>query len=207
MLLVPVLLVPAVFVAAAFGAAASDLAALLSDVTAVSRALVAVPIAVSALVSTLAELDALVAAALSLPAAEETRVAAPLTVRGVTAALDEDRDAVVERPADGLPVAPADRLLAAREPTSLPDALRLEAGFAPVLLVLAAFWPVLFLAALVLPALVLPVLVLAVAVFAVPEVLVPAAEPARLGLAVRAEAVVVAALFVGGTDLPPIWIS
>jgi hypothetical protein len=36
---------------------------------------------------------------------------------------------------------------------------------------------------------------------------VPAAEPARLGLAVRAEAVVVAALFVGGTDLPPIWIS
>jgi hypothetical protein len=67
--------------------------------------------------------------------------------------------------------------------------LRVPVGFGPValaavVLVLAAFGPVVFLA--------------------VPEVFVPAAEPARLGLAVRAEAVVVAALFVGGTDLPPI---
>jgi hypothetical protein len=69
--------------------------------------------------------------------------------------------------------------------------VRVPVDFGPLALaavvLLAAFGPVLFLA--------------------VPEVFVPAAEPARLGLAVRAEAVVVAALFVGGTDLPPIWIS
>jgi hypothetical protein len=234
----PVVFAAVVFAAGGFGAA-SDFAALFRDVTAVSRALVAPLIAVSALVSFLAEVDALVATALSLPAAEETRVAALLTVRGVTAAvravLDEDRDAGVVRLAAAVAAAvfaSADRLPAVRGPALLPDAVRLDAVFAPVLrtlgllvpvvrgpagravrgpavlgpavlgpavlaavlLVLAAFGPVLFLA----------VLFAAVLFVVGPEVFVPAVEPARLGLAVRAEAVVVAALFVGGTDLPPI---
>jgi hypothetical protein len=67
------------------GAEARALAASLSDVTAVSRALVAVEIAVSALVSVFADEAAWVAAAFSLVEADDTLVAAETTVRGVTA--------------------------------------------------------------------------------------------------------------------------
>jgi hypothetical protein len=67
------------------GAVASDLAALLSEVTAVSSALVAAEMAVSALVSVLADVAACVAAAFSFVEAEVTLVAAEETVRGVTA--------------------------------------------------------------------------------------------------------------------------
>jgi hypothetical protein len=51
---------------------------------------------------------------------------------------------------------------------------------------------------------------LAAAVFAAPDVPalpVRALEPARAGLALRTGAALAAAFFVGGTDLPPIWIS
>ena len=63
----------------------SPLAASLSDATAVSRALVAVLIAVSAEVSALADVPAWVAAVFSLVAAVVTLVAAAETVRGVAA--------------------------------------------------------------------------------------------------------------------------
>ena len=82
------------------GAAASVFAALLSEVTAVSRALVADEIAVSALVSVFADEAAWVAAAFSLVEAVVTFVAAEATVRGVTAVAR----AVVVRPVVVRPV-------------------------------------------------------------------------------------------------------
>ena len=83
-------------VAGLAGVAASAFAALLSEVTAVSRALVAVVIAVSALLSVFAEPAADAAAVFSLVAAVVTLVTATLTVRGVT---DAVRAVVVPRAA------------------------------------------------------------------------------------------------------------
>lgn len=142
------------------GAAASDFAASLSDVTADSRAFVAVEMAVRALVSVFAESDALVAAAFSRVAAELTLVAAEATARGVA-------------------VPPL--------PVALPLADLLPAVLVPVLLVPAG---------------------LVVVRFAGP-VPAPVRRPAtalRAGAAASFSAFV-AALFLGGTDLPPIWIS
>jgi hypothetical protein len=148
----------------------------LSDVTAVSRALVAAVIAVSALVSVFADEAAWVAAAFSLVEAEVTLVAAEATVRGVTAVV---RRAVVP-----------------------PAVARLVVLRAAVVESLA---PAVFAA---------PVAFVAPAGFAVPEVfavsaflVVRARELARAELAVRTGAALSAAFFVGGTDLPPIWIS
>jgi hypothetical protein len=141
------------------GAAARALVASLSDVTAVSRALVAVEIAVSALVSVFADEAACVAAAFSLVEAEITLVAADATVRGVT---------VVVRLA----------MLRAALVAVLAPAVFAAAGFAGL------------------------------EVFAAPAVLaVRARELARTELATRTGAALAAVVFVGGTDLPPIWIS
>jgi hypothetical protein len=79
---------PAVFAAVVLalvgGAAESPWAASLSDATALSRALVAVVIAASAVVSAFADVPACVAAVFSRVAADVTLVAAAETVRGVT---------------------------------------------------------------------------------------------------------------------------
>ena len=140
------------------GAAARALVASLSDVTAVCKALVAVEIAVSALVSVFADEAARVAAAFSLVEAEVTLVAADATVRGVT---------VVVRLAMLRAV-----LVAVLAPAVF------AAGFAGL------------------------------EVFAAPAVLaVRARELARTELATRTGAALAAVVFVGGTDLPPIWIS
>ena len=137
---------------------ARALAASLSDVTAVSSALVAAEIAVSALVSVFADEAARVAAAFSLVEAEVTLVAADATVRGVT---------VVVRLAMLRAV-----LVAVLAPAVF------AAGFAGL------------------------------EVFAAPAVLVVRArELARTELATRTGAALAAVVFVGGTDLPPIWIS
>lgn len=86
------------------GAAASDLAASLSDMTAVSSALVADEMAVSALISVFADVTAWVAAAFSFVEAEVTFVAAVETVRVVPLApvvlLPLVREAAVREPAD-----------------------------------------------------------------------------------------------------------
>ena len=142
------------------GAAARALVASLSDVTAVCKALVAVEIAVSALVSVFADEAARVAAAFSLVEAEVTLVAADATVRGVT---------VVVRLATLRAV-----LVAVLAPAVF------AAGFAGLEVFAAA----------------------AAAVLAV-----RARELARTELATRTGAALAAVVFVGGTDLPPIWIS
>jgi len=148
------------------GAGARALAVSLSDVTAVSSALVAVEIAPSALVSVLADAAAWVAAAFS--SAEFTLVVAEAAVRGVAVVV---RPVVVRfaelRAAFAVPLAPDD----------LVAAVFAAAGFA------------------------------APEVFAAPALPVREPEPARAELAIRTGAALAAAFFVGGTDLPPIWIS
>ena len=147
-------------------AGARALAVSLSDVTAVSSALVAVEIAPSALVSVLADAAAWVAAAFS--SAEFTLVVAEAAVRGVAVVV---RPVVVRfaelRAAFAVPLAPDD----------LVAAVFAAAGFA------------------------------APEVFAAPALPVREPEPARAELAIRTGAALAAAFFVGGTDLPPIWIS
>ena len=140
------------------------MAASLSDVTAVSRALVAVEIAVSALVSVFADDAAWLAAVFSLVEAEVTLVAAEATVRGVTA---------VVRPAV---VPPAVVRLVVRRAAAV-ESLALAVFAAPVVFAVSA------------------------------SLVVRARELARAELAVRTGVAVSAAFFVGGTDLPPIWIS
>jgi hypothetical protein len=130
------------------GSAAMDLAASFSDVTAVSRALVAAVIAVSALVSVFAEVTAFAAAAFSLVEAEVTLVAAADTAPGITAAA-----------------------------RALPGVFAAAGFAAPV-----------------------PFVALAGRV-------ARAADPVRTEFAVRTGAALAAAFLVGGTDLPPIWIS
>jgi hypothetical protein len=83
------------------------LAASLSDVTAVSSALVAVEIAVSALVIVFADEAAWLAAAFSLAEAEVTLVAAEATVRGVTVVARAVVRLAVLRAALVVPLAPA----------------------------------------------------------------------------------------------------
>jgi hypothetical protein len=163
------------------GAAARALAASLSDVTAVSRALVAVEIAVSALVSVFADEAAWVAAAFSLVEAEVTLVAADATVRGVTAAA---RPAVV-------PTALVGTAVLVR--LAIPRAA-LVAPLAPPVLTAAGFTAA--------------VGFTGPEAFAAPAVVVVRArELARTELATRTGAALAAVVFVGGTDLPPIWIS
>jgi hypothetical protein len=167
----------------------SPLAASFSDATAVSRALVAVLIAVSAEVSALADVPAWVAAVFSLVAAVVTLVAAAETVRGVAA-----------------PVCLAVLLLAVVRLAPARLAVVLLLVTAAVLL--AAVLPAPFLLAAVLPAPVLLAAVLLVAGRAAVRVLasvagLAAAERVAGGLlAVSVVPGTVAVVFVG-TDLPP----
>jgi hypothetical protein len=148
------------------GAGARALAVSLSDVTAVSSALVAVEIAPSALVSVFADAAAWVAAAFS--SAEVTLVAPEAAVRGAAVVV---RPVVVRfaelRAAFAVPLAPDD----------LAAAVFAAAGLA------------------------------APELFAAPALPVREPEPARAELVIRTGAALAAAFFVGGTDLPPIWIS
>jgi hypothetical protein len=178
--LVAVVLAPEVLVGVVLaGAAARALAASLSDVTAVSSALVADEIAVSALVSVLADVAAWVAAAFSLVEAEVTLVAAEATVRGVTV----DALPVVERPV-------VERPVVARPVDEFAVDLRFAVLRAAVVVPVAA--PVLAAAGLA----------------ALVVLVVRARELPRAEFATRGVAALAVALFVGGTDLlPPIWIS
>jgi hypothetical protein len=207
------------------------LAALLSEVTADSSALVAVLIALSAPVSDFAEDAAWVAAVFSRVVADVTLVAAVDTVRGVTAVAEVPRPAgralvlaALVLAALLLPVPPA----AVREPVlrAVPAervVLAERAGpvelvpvlVVPVLVVLVVFVvpvarvvPAVFAAAgLAVPAVVAAAGFAARAGFAAPVALAaPAAEPPRAAPAIRTGAALAAVLLVGGTDLPPIWI-
>ena len=160
------------------GAAASDLAASLSDVTAVSSALVADEMADSALVSVFADVAARVAAAFSFAEADVTRVAAVETVRGVTVVVRlVPRAAVVRdavRRAAVVPLAPV--------------------VFVPVVLEPADLVELVFVAPDVFA-------VLAGSV-------VRARELPRTEFAIRTGAALAVVFLFGGTDLlPPIWIS
>ena len=149
--------------------------------TAVSRALVAVEIAVSALVSVFADEAACVAAAFSLVEAEVTLVAADATVRGVTA---DVRPAVVATAFAGTAVVVRLAILRAVLVAALAPPVLAPVGFAAA----AGF--------------------AGPAVFAVLAALVVRArELAGTEFAVRTGAALAAAFFVGGTGLPPIWDS
>ena len=191
------------------------MAASLSDVTAVSSTLVAVEIAVSALVSVFADAAALDAATFSRADAELTRVAAEETVRGVTATA---RVVVAARVAvTGFAAVRAAVLACSWQPSSLLAgvvvllaavarlaAVVLLAGVSRAVRVALVFFAEL--AALV----VVPLADLAaLAGLAVPVALaVRAAAAGRAALAIRAGAAFLSAdLFVGGTSLPPIWIT
>jgi hypothetical protein len=166
----------------------SPLAALLSEVTAVSRALVAVLIAVSAVVSALADVPAWVAAVFSLVAAVVTLVAAAETVRGVAA--------LVRLAVALLPLV----LLVLLLP------LVLLAVTAAVLLAAVLPAPFLLAAVLLAPVLLAPVLLVAgraaVRVLAAVAGLAAAERVAGGLLAVSVVPGMVAVVFVG-TDLPP----
>ncbi len=182
-------LVAAGFAGVAFGAAARAAAASFSDVTADSRARVAVEIEPKAVVSVLADAAARVAASFSLVAAVDTRDAAAATVLGVTVRADVPLAALRAVVVRVLALAGFAELAALEVPV-VRDVFAvpvLAAGFA-LLVGFAA--P----AGLVpLPGFPLPL------VFAV-----PAAALARPGLALRTGAALAAVVFVGGTELPPI---
>jgi hypothetical protein len=158
-------------------------------VTAVSSALVAAEIAVSALVSVFADEAAWVAAAFSLVEAEVTLLAAEATVRGVT---------VVWRPVVWRPVVerPVVERPVVERPVVEPPVARFAVLRAAVVVVLA-------------PADLAAAVFVAPAVFAaLAFVVVRARELPRTEFAIRTGAALAVAFFVGGTDLlPPIWIS
>jgi hypothetical protein len=183
------------------GAWARALAASLSDVTAVSRALVAAEIAVSALVSVFADEAALAAAAFSLFEAVVTFVAAVATVRGVGANAARTALPALAFAGFGSRVV-AGVLLATVRAAELAEFLApVFAGFVvPVVFVVPAVFGV-------------PAVFTVLAVFVAPTAFEPPAgfavrvtELVRAELAIRTGAAFFsAALFVAATDLPPIW--
>ena len=189
------------------GAWARALAASLSDVTAVSRALVAAEIAVSALVSVFADEAALAAAAFSLFEAVVTFVAAVATVRGVGAN-------AARTPLPALAFAGFGSRVVAGVLLATVRAAELAEFLAPVFAGLVV--PVVFVVAtgfVVAAVFGVPAVFTVLAVFVAPTAFEPPAgfavrvtELVRAELAIRTGAAFFsAALFVAATDLPPIW--